>query len=176
MLVTVNEPGDFSTYCLCVRNLDSQGRSTDAPFPGFDPRYACVEFTFKGSCPTGLDCAAPMVCPPPQGIEPEINYLAKDYDSFRQIIFDRLAVITPGWQERHVPDIGVALVEVLAYTGDYLSYYQDAVATEAYLGTARKRISVRRHARLIDYAMHEGCNARTWVCVQVATQSKSDRT
>ena len=57
----------------------------------------------------------------------------------------------PDWQERHVPDLGIALVEVLAYVGDYLSYYQDAVATEAYLDTARRRISVRRHARLVDY-------------------------
>lgn len=47
------------------------------------------------------------------------------------------------------------------------SYFQDAVATEAYLDTARQRISVRRHARLVDYALHEGCNARTWVCLQV---------
>jgi hypothetical protein len=52
---------------------------------------------------------------------------------------------------------------LLAYAGDYLSYYQDAVATEAYLGTARERISIRRHAHLVDYAMHEGCNARTWL-------------
>jgi hypothetical protein len=62
-----------------------------------------------------------------------------------------------------VPDLGIALVEALAYTADQLSYYQDAVATEAYLGTARKRISVRRHARLVDYRMHEGCNARAFV-------------
>lgn len=166
MLVTVNQPGDFSTYCLCVRALDGQGRPTGTPMAGFDPRYACLEFNFKAGCPSDLDCAAPLVCPPPRRVEPEINYLAKDYDSFRQLIFDRLAVIMPGWQERHVPDVGVALVEVLAYVGDHLSYFQDAVATEAYLGTARQRISVRRHARLIDYAMHEGCNARTWVCLQ----------
>jgi hypothetical protein len=74
-------------------------------------------------------------------------------------------MLMPDWQERHVPDIGVALVEVLAYTGDYLSYYQDAVATEAYLDTARQRISVRRHARLVDYFIHEGCNARAWLTV-----------
>ena len=100
----------------------------------------------------------------------EINYLAKDYASFRQLILDRLALVMPDWKERHVPDIGIALVEVLAYVGDHLSYYQDAVATEAYLDTARKRISVRRHARLVDYPMHEGCNARAWVCVD----TKSD--
>ena len=71
----------------------------------------------------------------------------------------------PEWRERHVPDIGITLVELLAYVGDHLSYYQDAVATEAYLGTARQRISVRRHARLVDYQMHEGCNARAWVTI-----------
>ena len=75
----------------------------------------------------------------------------------------------PDWTERHVPDIGVMLTEILAYTGDYLSYYQDAVATEAYLNSARQRISVRRHARLVDYFLHEGCNARAWVCVEVDT-------
>src|SRR5690606_33388612 len=56
----------------------------------------------------------------------------------------------------------------LAYAGDYLAYYQDAVATEAYLHTARQRISVRRHARLVDYRMHEGCNARAWVAIETA--------
>jgi len=63
------------------------------------------------------------------------------------------------------------LVELLAYVGDQLSYYQDAVATEAYLGTARQRISLRRHARLVDYAMHEGCNARAWVTIKTDTDA-----
>jgi hypothetical protein len=42
------------------------------------------------------------------------------------------------------------------------------VATEAYLDTARQRISVRRHARLVDYQMHEGCNARAFVFVETS--------
>ena len=70
-----------------------------------------------------------------------------------------------GWTETHAADLGVALVEVLAYAADHLSYQQDAVGTEAYLGTARSRISLRRHARLVDYQISEGCNARTLVCV-----------
>ena len=69
----------------------------------------------------------------------------------------------PDWKEKNPADIGVALVELLAYASNQLSYYQDAVATEAYLGTARRRISVRRHARLLDYPMHDGCNARAFV-------------
>ena len=62
----------------------------------------------------------------------------------------------------------------MAYTGDYLSYYQDAVATEAYLFKARQRISATRHARLLDYHAHQGCNARTWVCVEVEQGGNAD--
>ena len=58
---------------------------------------------------------------------------------------------------------------MLAYAADHLSYFQDAVATEAYLDTARRRISVRRHVRLVDYPMHEGVNARAWVFVETDT-------
>ena len=55
------------------------------------------------------------------------------------------------------------LAELIAYVGDQLSYQQDAVATEAYLETARSRISLRRHALLVDYHVHDGCNARAWI-------------
>ena len=155
MIVRVDQPGDFSTYTLRLVGLGKM----------IDPFYDHLEFSFKVNCPSDLDCAASDTCPPPELNEPDINYLAKDYASFRQLILDRLALLMPDWQERHVPDLGIALVEVLAYAGDHLSYYQDAVATEAYLDTARQRISVRRHARLVDYVLHEGCNARAWLCI-----------
>ena len=159
LTVRVNCPGDSSTYTLRLVK-EEHGRPGDEPLAGFDPRYAQIDFTFPTRGGADLNCAAQAPCPSSVPDEPEINYLAKDYASFRQVILDRLAVIMPGWTERHAPDLGIALVEVLAYVGDYLSYHQDAVATEAYLATARRRISVRRHARLVDYRMHEGCNAR----------------
>lgn len=163
MVVKLDKYGDFTTYTLRLVGVDEVDRF-----------YDHIDFTFKIDCAGDIDCAASDTCPPPFLSEPEIDYLAKDYASFRQLILDRLALIMPDWKERHVPDIGVALVELLAYVGDYLSYYQDAVATEAYLDTARRRISVRRHARLVDYHMHEGCNARAWVCVETATNLSLD--
>ena len=182
MRVWLNKPGDASTYTVCLVDVDEKGRPIPAPddqpgglpyrvLPGFDPRYACIDFTFAADCRSDLDCGLGPVCPPETRPAPEINYLAKDYDSFRQLILDRLAILMPDWQERHAPDLGITLVELLAYVGDSLSYYQDAVATEAYLDTARRRISVRRHARLVDYIMHEGCNARAWVAVHCGQES-----
>jgi hypothetical protein len=89
-------------------------------------------------------------------------------------MLDRLSVVMPDWKERTPADMQIALVELMAYVGDSLSYFQDAVATEAYLGTARKRISVRRHARLLDYAIHEGSNARAWVSLAPDKGSAAD--
>ncbi|HEY2069694.1 MAG TPA: hypothetical protein VGG48_09095 [Rhizomicrobium sp.] len=171
LVVELENYGDFSTYTLSLVKTDKSGAPTDVPMDGFDPLYATVDFSFKASCPSDLDCKPAPACPPELLPAPEINYLAKDYASFRQLMLDRLALTLPDWNEAHVPDIGITLVELLAYAGDYLSYYQDAVATEAYLGTARQRISVRRHARLVDYTMHEGCNARTFVTVATDTDA-----
>jgi hypothetical protein len=43
------------------------------------------------------------------------------------------------WADSTAHDPGVAIVELLAYVGDMLSSYQDLIADEAYLGTARPR-------------------------------------
>lgn len=172
MSIQVDRQGDFSTYTLRVVDHDEQGRVIARK--DFDPRYSSIDFSFRMDCANQYDCAPQPSCVEPPATAPEINYLAKDYASFRQILYDRLALIMPDWKERHVPDLGVALVEVLAYTADYLSYYQDAAATEAYLDTARQRISVRRHVRLVDYPMHEGCNARAWLVLNVIADPKID--
>jgi hypothetical protein len=106
----------------------------------------------------------------PQGHGPtfgESQLLAKDFSSFRRLMFERLSATLPLWTERHPADVGVTLVELLAFEADNLSYYQDAVATEAYLHTARSIVSARRHARLLDYHTRYGHNTRVWVQLAV---------
>jgi hypothetical protein len=182
LVIEVDRPGDASLYELCFVEevvdqrgapvLDANGARTYRPLTGFDPRYHRVGFSFHAACPSDLDCAPVVGCAPKTRPGAAIDYLAKDYASFRRVLLDRLALTLPTWSERHVPDLGITLVEILAYVADHLSYYQDAVATEAYLDTARRRISVRRHARLVDYTLHEGSNARTWVCIELHQQSE----
>ncbi len=163
LVVRTREAGDHSIYAF--RLVDAATRR-DVP-AGFDPLLARVDFSFKVECPSDFDCRPAPVCPEPPAAEPEINYLAKDYGTFRRLMLDRLTQLMPAWRERSPADLGVTLVELLAYVADQLSYEQDAVATEAYLGTARRRISARRHARLVDYAMDDGANARAWVQLAV---------
>jgi len=161
--LSVSAAGDFSDYTL--RFVDPS--APDQPAPGFDPRLAQITFSFKAQCQSDFDCAPVPDCSTDATPAPVIDYLAKDYPSFTELMLDRLGVLMPGFSERNPADLQVTLVELLAYAADHLSYYQDAVGTEAYLGTARSRISLRRHARLLDYAMHDGCNARAWVAVEV---------
>ena len=174
--IHVTPRGDFSTYTLflCQPGENDPRTATFTPLDGLDAPLASVDFSFKVECPGDLDCRDVCDCPPVVREEPELDYLAKDFNSFRQLMLDRLALIAPEWTERNPSDLGVTLVEWLAYAGDYLSYRQDAVGTEAYLGTARQRVSIRRHARLLDYPMHEGCNARAWVQVRLNDGAPAD--
>jgi hypothetical protein len=173
LVVKTNRPGDFSTYVL--RLVNSAAQAAGDPFDvtevltGFDPQLAQVQFSFKVECGPDFDCGAPpAVCSQTQPPAPPINYLAKDYGSFRTLILDRLNQLLPAWGGVSEADLGIALAELIASQADYLSYRQDAIATEAYLETARSRVSLRRHALLVDYHVHDGCNARTWIQLQVA--------
>jgi hypothetical protein len=121
-------------------------------------------FTVGSGVIASVDCEATTLTAPisdTSGLQ--IDYLSKDYNSFRQLLLNRLSTITPNWIFNNPAGMGMMLVELLAYAADQLSYYQDAAATEAYLNTARRRISMRRHARLLGYQIQEGCNSRTWV-------------
>lgn len=163
LVIRTDSSGDRSTYTLRLVRSATDDRVPD----GFDPQLAEIEFSFKVECPSDFDCQPLDECPPDTPAPPEINYLAKDYASFRRLLIDRLRQLVPDWQGRSPADPGITVAELLAYVGDQLSYQQDAIATEAFFGSARRRVSVKRHAQLVDYAMHDGCNARVWLHLEV---------
>jgi hypothetical protein len=160
--IRVDRRGDFSTYWLELRHAD------------LDPAYSGCALGFKAGCPTRFDCRPKLDCPEPVRRDPPIDYLVKDYASFRQALLDFLPALAPELPPPHVAGLSATLIELLAHVGDQLSYYQDAVANEAYLETARQRISVRRHARLVDYSMHDGLSARTVVHLRLRAAQPGD--
>ena len=94
-LITVDRAGDFSTYTL--RLVADATLPESLPPPGFDPWLAVIDFSFKVECPSDFDCAAEVPCDEPELVEPELNYLAKDYESFRRLLLDRMALLMPDW-------------------------------------------------------------------------------
>jgi hypothetical protein len=123
--VKVAPAGDFSIYTL-------QLGTPDAPPSGFDPMLCAATFIFHVECAKRFDCKRTTICPPALATAPPIDYLAKDYPAFVQVMLDRLALLAPNWQERHAADLGIAVVEVLAYVADQISYRHDVVGTEAH--------------------------------------------
>ena len=110
----------------------------------------------------------PVRLRPPGGIA--IDYTARDYDGLCAMMKARITKHIGGDAAAtlaHAADPLATLVEALAYLGDQLAFRQDAAGTEAYLPTARSRISLRRHARLRDYAADDGACARTFLAFSV---------
>lgn len=157
MQLKVAEPGDFTLYKLRIDDLR------------IDPYYNDVTFDFKANCPSDLDCDPPEhECPPETLVDFPIDYQARDFWSFRQALLEFASQRYPDWPDRLEADAGVMLAEVMSALGDEMAYYQDRVAREAYLETATQRRSLRRHARLVDYHLHDGLSASSWLDVTVS--------
>jgi hypothetical protein len=153
----VAAPGDFSTYTLTIHHRV------------LDPFFDHAPFSFKALCPSDLDCETlPPVCPPLTAEVPPIDYLAKDFLSFRQALLDFSALRYPQWQERSEADFGMMFLEALSAAADDLSYTQDRIAAEAALTTATQRRSVVRHARLVDYEPGPNVSAAVMLQFDVA--------
>jgi hypothetical protein len=140
LTLTTVVAGDFSLYKLTLTSS------------ALDQFFSQSIFSFKATCASDLDCAAPAApCSPASGNPPPIDYLAKDFLSFRQALMDFSGLRYPAWQERAEADFGMMFLEALSGLADDLSYTQDRVAAEATLETATQRRSIVRQARLVDY-------------------------
>ena len=149
--------GDFTLYRLKINDLRV----------GFDSFYNDVTFDFKANCPSDLDCAPPdHECPPEEPVDFPIDYLARDFWTFRTAVLDFASLKYPDWTDRLEADAGIMMAEVMSALGDEMAYYQDRISREAYLETATQRRSMRHHTRLVDYTVHDGLGATGWLDVQ----------
>src|SRR5215203_6020989 len=84
-----------------------------------------------------------------------IAYRTGDYAAFRQAMLQAIPGVDAElaralgleqlplgrWTARQPDDHGIALLELWAVLGDILTFYQERIANEAYLRTARQRDS-----------------------------------
>src|SRR6266704_2334272 len=160
VLLRLDSDGDFSIYTLTVNG------------PDIDPFFSSHKLRFRLACDDPFDCREPVpIIPPTPEFPVVIDYLAKDYASFRQALLDFIPTRMPDWTERSETDIGMMLLELFAATADTLSYMQDRVANEAFLSSATQRQSVAGHLALLGYRIDEGAAASTWLQFQVNTTS-----
>src|SRR5262249_50738297 len=91
---------------------------------------------------------------------PTIDYTKKDFQSLRQAMLDLARYRLPERTDRSPGDLGMVLVDLFAYMGDVILYYQDRIANESFLSTAVERRSVLNALRLIGYELAPPIPAR----------------
>ena len=97
-----------------------------------------------------------------------IDYMARDAGSFLQSMRALIPEKLPEWTDfESEADFGNVLLELFAHMGDILSYYQDRVANESFLGTAQERRSVIQHLRLIGYTLSTAAPASATLTLSV---------
>lgn len=84
---------------------------------------------------------------------PHIDYTDKDYHALRDAMLALATEKLPGWTDHSANDPGVVLLDLFAYMGDLILYYQDRIANESFLDTAVERRSVINLLRLVGYEL-----------------------
>lgn len=157
--------GDYSTYLLSITAVGLSAPDNALPL-AMDPLLNALPFKFRPGC-FNLNCTpADKIKPPP--LEPEIDYLARDYDSFRHVLMAAMMRRVPGWSPTSEADLDQVLIDLIAADADEQADYHDRVLNERSIATARKRVSLARHARLMDYHIHQGNQSSTWLALEVA--------
>lgn len=161
LVLTTSSIGDYSSYRLHVAFADPAGDTL------FDPLFASIPFKFRPGC-FNLNCAPEFGKGEPAPVQPVIDYLARDFDSIKHVLINAMRSRVPQWEPTSEVDLDMVILDLIAADADELCDFQDRVMQEAYLGLARKRLSLARHARLMDYHVHQGNQSRTPLVAEVA--------
>ena len=144
--LTVDRPGGFEPYELALTHVPSGSNPVQ-----LDPFLSSIVFDFKQACETGFDCREEQDCDHPEPVDFPVDYLARDFESFRRALLDFTAQRYPEWREPIEADLATMLMEVMAALGDDFAWQQDRHDAEARFGSASQRASLWHHASLADY-------------------------
>lgn len=115
-------------------------------------------------CCEGLTVETPSVVMNRPGLS-AVAYRAGTHARFKASMLSRLSSNDfpqlDKLKTRDDDDFTVALVDAWALAADILTFYQERIANESYLGTATERASIVHLARLIGYELRPGVAAST---------------
>jgi len=89
-----------------------------------------------------------------------VDYTDKDFDALRARLIQLVKSVFPDWTDFEVAGFGNVLIEMYAFVGDVLSFYQDNLARESRLVTATQRKNVMALAQMLGYRL-QGARAAT---------------
>jgi uncharacterized phage protein gp47/JayE len=99
----------------------------------------------------------------------QLSYRIGSYSSIRQAMIEQILQSShlKNWTSRYETDYGMILINTWAYLSDILTFYQERIANEAFLHTATNRDSIIRLASMLDYKLHPGAAATTYLTFEL---------
>jgi len=79
------------------------------------------------------------------------EYTDKDFDSLRLRLQSLVGSVFPDWTDFNVANFGNILLEMYAFVGDVLTFYQDNQARESRLLTATQRKNLIGLTKLLGF-------------------------
>lgn len=117
-------------------------------------------------CCTGIAVKTPLLVENRPG-RTAIEYRIGTHSEFLDSMLARLSAadyrILRNLQTRDSDDFSIALLDAWAVVSDILTFYQERLANESYLGTARERFSLMELAKLVGYEINPGVSASTHI-------------
>jgi len=117
-------------------------------------------------CCEGVELLTPAAIGNRPGLD-AINYRVGTHGTFLETMKARLSGnqlwSLAGLKTRDSSDASIALLDGWATIADVLSFYQERIANEGYLGTATERRSILELARLVGYALRPGVSASAYL-------------
>ena len=117
-------------------------------------------------CCEGLGAATPAVILNRPGL-PAVAYRVGTHADFKRTMLARLtSADLPALAElrtRDDDDFAIALIDAWATVADVLTFSQERIANECFLGTATERLSLVELARLIGYRLKPGVAANAFL-------------
>jgi hypothetical protein len=115
-------------------------------------------------CCDGVESATPLPIDNRGGLS-AVGYRIGAYSDFRESLHAALSSSEfsklSGLRTRDEDDFTIGLIDAFACAADVLTFYQERIANESYLGTARERVSLAEMGRLIGYRLRPGVAAET---------------
>ena len=91
---------------------------------------------------------------------PKIDYTARDFEGIKEALTEYLKQRFPDdFTDFNESQLGIAIMELVAYQGSILSFMLDRMVNETYIETARERRSIIKIANLLSYELYSAVSS-----------------
>lgn len=105
-----------------------------------------------------------------------LDYTDFDYDSIKLRLQNLIKSVFPEWTDYNISNFGNILLELFAFVGDVLGFYQDNQARQSRITTATQRQALLGLVRLIGYTPATATAAQATVTLTLASVPAGDVT